>query len=104
MLSIFGLIVNIISMLAAVFTAVLAFIAAKRYVFKESYYGNTADEEFLKLGLDINSFQSKPYEGGNNRKFPSLKIEKKWGSVSKVTYYTNDNNEKLEKTWYKKGS
>jgi len=99
----FLLIVNTISMVAAVFTAILAIIAAKRYVFKDTYYGETAEIEFSKLELDINSFLSKPYEGGNNRKFPSLKIEKKWGRLYKVTYYIKEGDKRYEKIWYKKG-
>ena len=98
----FTLIVSTISMLAAVFTAIMAFFAAKSYMFKETYYGKSAEDELLRLELNIDAFESKPYEGGNNRKFPSLRIEKKWGRLYKVTYYVEEGSKKQEKTWYKK--
>ena len=90
-------------MIATVCATVLAFYVAKRYVFKETFYGKTADDEFLKLELDIKLIKEKPYDGWRSRQFPSLIIEKKWGKPSKVIYYTFKGENKIEKTWCKKG-
>jgi hypothetical protein len=102
LVSIYGNVVSTISALATIFTAILAFITFKRYVLKKSYFGEEAKERFEALKLDGYKSETKPFEGGKNKIFPNLLIEKKWWKITKVTYYVEeeDSKKKIIKTWF----
>ena len=97
-----SLVIDIMSKLATVFMAVLAFFAYHKYAIKTSLFGNEAVQVFETLKLE--NCTCKPFEGGKNKIFPNLIIERKWGEIYTVIYYVVENDIKVVKTWVKKSN
>jgi len=96
---IIDLIIDIISKIGTVITTILAILAAKKYIFKEVYYRKKADDIFEKMELkDKEPIENREYDGGNNRIFNQLVVEK--GIFKKrITYYYKDGDTKMVKVW-----
>jgi len=89
---------NVISTVCTVIATILAIYAARKYIFKEVYYGDKSVEEFKKMKLEDKDLkESYEYPPGNKR-FPQIVIEKRIFNKI-VTYYVIENNKRMVKVW-----
>jgi hypothetical protein len=96
-----SLIISIVSMVAAIITAIPVVIAYNKYVEKKSVFGQAAKDEFEDLELDDYKCKSYEFGGGAGKKFPNLVTERKWGKILKVTYYVEEGGKRMVKEWQK---
>jgi len=94
-------ILNFITAIGTVITTILAIYAARKYIFKEVYYGDKAVDMFEELELkDKDLIDSYPFDGGN-KIFPQIVIERRIFK-KKITYFFKDGDKRMVKVWYLK--
>jgi len=95
-----NLILDIITTACTVIATILAIYAARKYLFKEVYYEEKADDEFEKLELkDKAPKESYKFPDSSRKIFPQIVIEKRIFK-KKITYFVEDNGKKMVKVWY----
>jgi len=94
-----NLILEIISTVCTVIATILAILAARKYIFKETYYGKKADDVFKDYNLkDKDLIESYEYTGYKSKRFPQIVIE---GRIfkKKITYFVEEENKRMVKVW-----
>jgi len=93
---------NIISTVCTVILTVLGFYTARKYIFKDVYFGDKADDEFEELKLkDKDPIKTYEFSGGKGKIFPQIVIERRIFNKI-VTYFVKEGDKRMVKVWYLK--